>query len=550
MDIYPQLNRLRHLESQNQLEAAESLCLKLLRGFPLNSELLIEAARMALRRYSYSAAELLLYRALSVDPLNSAAYLSLGMTRYMQNDLEDAERYIRKALLVKPCDKEAHWHLGALLNELGRFHEAASFLAEAHLINPGSDDITLSLADSLFGTGQSREAYHLYKQIIKNDSDNTSARISISAVCELLDRLDEAKKHLSRARELAPDNYKVYLNLGGINQRLLKLDDALACYTKALELSPDHYTARWNICQIKLLQGQYLDGFSDFDSRFNSVKPVRLRETGLPAWDGSISTGKRILVQGEQAFGDTIQFVRYIPLLAERGLKVIFENHLTPLNSLLFSLVGLEEIIDGQSGNIDCECTIALQSLPRLFSTTLETIPNRIPYLSPTKEKVEAWRMALANDKNFKVGICWAGRKLPDHRRSIPVDLLNRLNNLTGISWYSLKVAESGEVAGDTAHGITSIIDLTANIHDFEDTAALVSCLDLIITVDSAVAHLAGALGAPTWLLLAFAPDWRWLLDRKDSPWYPSINIFRQPQPEAWIEVLENVATQLQKMQE
>lgn len=551
MDFDRQLQLLQQLESQNQWDSAESLCIKLLKQFPQHANLLVEAAKMALVRSSPAAAESLLYRSLAIAPLNAAAYLSLGMVRYSQNDLEDAERFFRKALLVKPQDSEAKLHLGMLLNELGRFQDAIVFLTGAHQISHGTTEASRSLADALFGAGQNEAAYNIFKQIIELNSDeanNADIRISMGAICETLDRMDEAFEHLSRAQELAPDNPKVYLNLGGVYQRQLKLDKALGCYKKALALFPGYPTARWNICQIKLLQGQFTEGFGDFDSRFDSARPVRLRTTGLPTWDGTASVGSRILVQGEQAFGDTIQFARYIPLLAEKGLKVILENRLSALNSLLLSLAGLEGIIDDKSGNADCEYTIPLQSLPQLFSTTFETIPCRVPYLAPAQVKTDIWRQRLAGDTSFKIGICWAGRTFPDHRRSISAGLLSRLNIQTDISWYSLQIDESDRHHNNNVPGLTPFIDLSPHIHDFEDTAALINCLDLVITIDSAVAHLAGSLGAPTWVLLPYAPDWRWMLDRNDSPWYPTMRIFRQPRPDAWLEVLENVTTQLQQI--
>ena len=548
MDIDDKLDLLRSLESREQWDAAESLCISLLKLFPRYTPLLLEAAGMAMLRSSPSVAESLLYRVLAIDPLNTSAYLSLGMARYEQDDLEDAELYFRKVLLIKPQDGEGCRHLGTLLNELGRFEEASKYLSQAYIRNPESCETALNFADSLFGTSEYEKAYTLYRQVLEENPDHADARISISAVCETLDRLDEALEHLFLAHELAPDNPKVYLNLGGVFLRLQKLDEALACYLKTLELRPGYPTARWNICQIHLLQGCYREGFADFDSRFDSVNPVRLRKTKLPLWNGTPAAGKRILVQTEQGYGDTLQFVRYIPLLAEAGLKVVLENRLAPLNPLLTSLAGLAGICDGRSGDEESECCIPLLSLPRLFSTTLENIPGQVPYLAPSAEKTAAWRDRVAGDRNFKVGICWAGRKKPDHRRSIPASFLTVLNTIKNISWYSLQVNETDENLSSEEPGITDLIDLTVYIHDFEDTAALIVSLDLVITIDSSVAHLAGSLAAPTWLLLPFAPDWRWLLGRTGSPWYPTICIFRQPKPDDWLYILKDITANLHEI--
>ncbi|GFE59668.1 tetratricopeptide repeat protein [Geobacter sp. AOG2] len=543
-----QLDLLRQYESRQEWDAAESLCIHLLKRYPRQVDLLVEAAGMASRRQAPSVAESLLYRALAIDPLNTSAYLSLGMARYEQGDPEDAERYFRKALLVDPTDREAYRHLGTLLNEQGRFLETVALFGEVHRRNPESSDLSLCLADASYGAGQLEEAYTLYRAVLDLQADNVNALISLGVLCEHLDRLDEAWRHLVHARELAPDNPKVYLNLGGVCRRLLKLDDALAHYEKALSLRPGYPTALWNICQIHLLRGQYREGFRDFDSRLETSQPVRLRRTGLPFWNGESASGKRILVQTEQAYGDTLQFARYIPLLSSMGAAVVLENHLTPLNTLLLSLKGPERIVNDGAGDTTCDSVVPLLSLPRLLSTTLDSIPNHVPYLEPSAEKRGMWRARLAKDANLKVGICWAGRKFPDQRRSIPPSLLAPLSDLRHISWYSLQVDEADKKDG-TGIAALPLIDLTGHIHDFDDTAALITCLDLVITIDSAVAHLAGALAAPTWILLPFAPDWRWMLGRDDTPWYPTARLFRQAQPGAWSRVIADVTALLHKKQ-
>jgi len=549
LPVEQQLDLLRRHESRQEWDAAESLCMDLLRRYPRQVNLLVEAAGMALRRQAPSVAQTLLHRALAIDPLNAPAYLSLGMARYEQDDPEDAERCFRKALLVAPGDGAACWHLGTLLNEQGRFLETVALLGEAHRRNPESADISLRLADASYGAGLFEEAYPLYRDVLGRQADNVNALISIGALCEQLDRMDEAVRHLVRARELAPDNPKVHLNLGGVCRRLLKLDEALSHYEKALALRPGYPTALWNVCQIHLLLGQYRAGFRDFDSRFEAAQPVRLRATGLPRWNGEQAAGKRLLVQAEQAYGDTIQFARYVPLLAARGVKVVLENHLAPLGTLLRSLEGAERIVNDGTGDDACDAVCPLLSLPRLLSTTLDTVPDHVPYLAPSAERKAVWHARLAGDAGFKVGICWAGRRFPDQRRSIPPHLLAPLGGLRHVSWYSLQVDEPGGRDGTKRAAVPfpDLADLTGLIRDFEDTAALVTCLDLVVTIDSAVAHLAGSLAVPTWLLLPFAPDWRWLLDRDDSPWYPTARLFRQPRPGAWSEVIADVFAQLHK---
>lgn len=543
MDIECRLELLRRHEELNQLEAAESLCLLLLKEFPGHDKLLVAAAGMATRRGDDGVAETLLYRALANNPLNAPAYLALGMINYNQKNLPQAELYLRKALLVSPGNTEVLRRLGTLLNECGRPDEAAAFLMEAHRLSPESTIIIQSLADALQGSGQSRNAYSLYARVIGQEPDNVNALISMSVVCDQLDRREEALEYLLHARDVAPENPLVHLNLGGIFQGLLRLGQAMECYETALALRPGYPTARWNICQIELLRGNYRKGFHDFDSRFSTSRPVLLRGCGLPTWNGEPVAGKRILVQGEQGYGDTIQFARFLPLLSDMGATVILENRLTPLTPLLRSLPGLSLLTDAATAEPICDFAIPLLSLPRLFATDLQTIPHSVPYLAPSSQKREYWCSKLRQDKNMKVGICWAGRKVPDPRRSVPAARFDALASISQVSWYSLQINEGD--ADDGMPPLSPLIDLTDSIHDFEDTAALVSCLDLVISIDSAVAHLAGSLAVPIWLLLPFVPDWRWMLERNDSPWYPTMQLFRQPRPRDWESVLRAIVPAL-----
>ncbi|WP_168206084.1 tetratricopeptide repeat protein [Geobacter sp. FeAm09] len=384
--IERQLELLSQYESRQEWDAAEALCLDLLSQYPRQVPLLVQAAAMARRRQASGVAEALLYRALAIDPLNTAAYLSLGMARYEQGDPDEAERYFRKALLVSRGEDEAGRHLGTLLNEQGRFLETVALLGVAQRRNPEATGITLCLADASYGAGRFAEAYPLYRSVLDRQPGNVNALISMGALCEHLDRLDEAWRHLIRARELAPGNPKVHLNLGGVCRRTLRLQEALDHYGAALALQPGYPTALWNICQIELLLGRYREGFRDFDSRFATSQPVRLRRTALPYWNGEPATGKRLLVQCEQAYGDTLQFARYIPQLAAGGMRIVLENHHAPLDTLLLSLEGVERMVSDGSGDAACDAVCPLLSLPRLLGTTLHTAPSMSP-ISPHRRQ-------------------------------------------------------------------------------------------------------------------------------------------------------------------
>lgn len=259
-----------------------------------------------------------------------------------------------------------------------------------------------------------------------------------------------------------------------------------------------------------------------------------------PRWHGEPASGKTILIHAEQGFGDTLQFCRYVQLVAARGLRVIFECH-PPLVTLMESLAGgkVSVVAMGEPLPSFFDLQVPLMSLPLIFDTTLETIPETVPYLTPSRERLPHWQCQIPEKDSLKIGLCWAGKSYPDPGRSCPVELLAPLAETRGVSWYSLQTGWKDALP-------FPMIDLTCHIRDFGDTAALISQLDLVITVDTAVAHLAGALGKPACLMLPYAPDWRWMLEREDSPWYPTMRLFRQQKAGDWESVIQRIAGFLQ----
>ena len=370
------------------------------------------------------------------------------------------------------------------------------------------------------------------------------ALINLAAASELLNRHAEAQLALCRAIDLSPLDCRPYLNLGGVFLSQNQLANAERCFRKALECRPGDATIRWNLAQIALKRGNYRDGFREFETRFDKNNPVRADLQGLPLWDGSPLVGKTLLVVTEQAFGDTIQFCRFLPLLGEQGGRIVLLSNLKPLDSLLSTLPYVEQVVRPGQPLPDCDWSVPMLSIPHLVGITLESLPSSVPYLFPDAERCGWWRKLLGEDRGFRVGIAWKGRMKPDPRRSAVPGCLAVLTEIPGISWYSLQVPERNGTAEELPEGLCPK-DHTALLHDFSETAALMSQLDLVITIDSAVAHLAGALGRPAWLLLPYSPDWRWMLERDDSPWYPTMRLFRQPAPGAWKAVFEEVLSAL-----
>lgn len=356
-----------------------------------------------------------------------------------------------------------------------------------------------------------------------------------------LQRWPEAAESYHRALKLAPGLHDARVALASCLMALGHIKEALASCDAVLRAVPDHAEAHWNRALLLLLQDNYAEGFREYEWRWKKrrfTSPQRRFEQ--PRWQGEDLRGKTILIHAEQGFGDTIHFCRYLPQLVELGAQVVFECHpqLTALMTTLGS--GITVVAMGRALPV-FDLQLPLLSLPHLFATTFDLIPATVPYVAPPADRLAFWRSVLPEDraKPRRVGLCWAGKSYPDPGRSIPAELLAPLAGCNEVSFVSLQVGT------DTPAPAVPLIDLTMLLNDFADTAALVAQLDLVITIDTAVAHLAGALGVPVWILAPFAPDWRWGLVRENCPWYPTARLFRQPRRDDWQDVVKLVASTL-----
>ncbi len=473
-------------------------------------------------------------------------YRLLAMECYERGNMEQAELLFRKALGCLPSGELTVSCLSLLLNEQGRFEESIVLLRQAIDNHQGNTSFHRYIGDAYQGAGQLAEARIHYLQALRQHPQDPVVLMNLGIICDTLNYPDDALNFSREAAKLAPDDPRIWLNLGGVFQTANLLLEATSCYRKALRLDPSYATAAWNLSLVLLLQGEYTEGFRLFESRFFKQDAVPDAKLYIPNWAGENLSGRTIVVWTEQAFGDAIQFARYVPLLAKQGAHVVILNHLKPLDTLLASLPGADSMVSDPRSLPHGDYQVPLLSLPRLCSTTLANIPARVPYLTPSKHKVHEWQAKMPTANDFTIGITWAGRPLPDPRRTAHLSAFAPLGKLIGVTFYSLQVGVGAEEATSPPGGMR-LIDLTAAIRDFEDTAALIANLDLVISVDTSVAHLAGAMGKPVWTLLPFSPDWRWLSNRDDSPWYPTMRLFRQPKPGEWAPVVEQVSDQLQQ---
>jgi tetratricopeptide (TPR) repeat protein len=335
--------------------------------------------------------------------------------------------------------------------------------------------------------------------------------------------------------------------MGFVLQDKGQFRDAMTLYQKALQINPNLAEAHGHMSYILLLFGNFKEGWKEFEWRWKTKK-LQQRNFSQPFWDGSDIQDKSILLHTEQGFGDAIQFVRYVSAVAQRGAKVILECR-EELLTLFKSLEGVTQVIKygEQIPEFDVHCPV--MSLPLIFSTEVETIPKKVPYIFTEQDLIDSWsKKVTSSSSKLAIGLVWSGNPVysGDRYRSLSLDMFSPLNQLEQVTFYSLQKGEAAQQAKNPPKGL-HLIDYTDEIHDFSDTAALIENLDLVISVDTAVAHLAGALGKPVWTLLPFVPDWRWMLDREDSPWYPSMRLFRQKTYGDWESLIANITIELKK---
>jgi len=429
---------------------------------------------------------------------------------------------------------ETAYDEGLALLQAGQVDAAEKPLVRAFLLNPRVPEVLNALGVVCREKGLQRESLRFFYHALELDPDYADCQINLGNVFFEENRLEEAELAYRQALLSNPGDVRAHQNLGVVLQVLGRHAAAEDSFRKALQIDPGYKTANWNLAVLKLLTGKYAEGFQEFEARFSKTDPVPVRYSDHPFWDGSSFAGKTLLIHAEQGFGDTFQFMRFLPLVTERGGTVLFECQHESLRDLLTaSLRGTAFVYVRGETLPEVHVQVPLLSLPRIFGITLETIPVALPYLVPLAKDLEEWKDRLHADNGFRIGLVWAGRPKPDPKRSASLQALAPLAAVPGTVFYSLQVGCGSEQAQDPPVGM-SLHDFTAELSDFSATAALMANLDLIVTIDSAAAHLAGALGKPVWLLLPYAADWRWLTGRNDSPWYPGMRLFRQERPGDW----------------
>jgi len=534
---------------------------------------------------------------IQADPGHADAHHLLGVLAYRMGRHDQAVGSIRLALSLKPRVAAYHFNLGLAHLALGRVEEARACFQEAVKLQPDFADAHNNLACAFLQLGKPDEAEAHFRLALRSRPDYADAHSGLGIALADQAKLDEAVTHFRQALRIRPDFAEVHSNLATALEHQGRLEEALAHFQQALRIRPGFPEVQQGLALQSLLRGDFEQGWPGYEWRWRLPSALR-RSFPQPLWDGSLLGGGTILLYAEQGLGDTLQFIRYAPLVKQRGGKVIVECQPSLLR-LLARAPGIDHLVAQGAPLPPFDVQAPLLSLPRILRTALATIPAKVPYLHADAELVKHWKswksevgsrksehLHLTADirhrtSDFLVGIAWQGNPAfrGDRFRSIPLSSFAPLAGLDGVQLISLQKGPGTDQLGWTVDGGRwteqpihcppstvhrppftvhrspqgwGLLDLGSRLDEasgaFMDTAAVMMNLDLVISSDNAVPHLAGALGVPVWLALPLGPDWRWLLEREDSPWYPTMRLFRQTRCGQWEDVFDRMAEELKKV--
>jgi tetratricopeptide (TPR) repeat protein len=571
---------LSHMQAGRHLDA-QLCCRQALATDPNHADTLHLMGLLSFHAKQYDHAVEWISRAIRQEP--KADYLTnLGTTLVNQGRRDEALKAYDKAVQLKPLDADLWRNLGNILIDVERPADAILSFQHALKLNPRHFDAAYKAGQLLHQSERFEEAlvcFNLCDELEPNhlptlhmraltlrklkrfeealagseralilDPANVDTCNNIGNILRSLGRSEEALPWFDRALELRPNFAATITSKAVTLAELRRFDEAFAAYHRAMTVDPCDAAAEWNLSLLEMLTGNFEAGWAGREARWKiPALSFHYPKFSQPMWLGKEPIdGKTILINVDEGLGDTIQFARYVPMVAELGARVILvvQDALCPLLSGLKGVSQCLPLSTSERPAFDMYCPVS--SLPLAFGTKLDTIPSQTPYSpAPAESRVQAWEERLGPHDRLRVGLVWSGNPSHDndHNRSIPLRMLTRILDADA-SFVSLQ-KDLRPDDGITLLEHTEIVDLTDHLTDFAETAALVSCLDLVITVDTSIAHLAGALGRPTWILLPYMPDYRWLLDRDDSPWYPTVRLFRQSETREYASVLDSVRTEL-----
>ena len=549
MNLHKAVKKAKAYLQAGDIHKAEDMFKKILQSAQHNLEALHFLSLIAYRKGDTDSAIMYTKREIGLNPSDTNLYNNLGVMLKSKGSLDEAIENFRKAIDYNPGFADAHYNLGNALHMRGELDEAITCYQTALKNRPGDYEAWNNLGNAFKEKGFFDEAKAAYNKALQINPKFGLAYSNLGTVLQDQGEFEKAQEVYQRAVDIDPHFVTAFNNMGVALREQGRLGEAAVYFEKVFKSNPRDPEAHWNMAITYLLEGRFEEGWREYEWRFQRKNvTVVERLFTQPRWNGGNIEGRTILLYAEQGMGDTVHFIRYAPLVAGQGAKVIVECQ-KELIPLVQSVQGVADVFEkgGELPTFDVWCP--LLTLPLLFATTIETIPANVPYVHVPEKLKEAWRQKVLKDPpGCRVGLVWAGN--PKYRldriRSCPFELFTKLRDIDGVLLYSLQKGEADEQV-KTFQSRLPLIDYMDDVRDFADTAALIENLDLVISVDTAVLHVAGAMGKPAWAILPYVPDWRWMLNRSDSPWYPTMKLFRQPKFGDWESVLREVAQALRE---
>ncbi|MBF0421935.1 MAG: tetratricopeptide repeat protein [Magnetococcales bacterium] len=528
------------LKQQGRHAAALELLLQAVEIQPDYLEALFNGGCLLMSTGHWQQACNLLAQARQIKPDHGMILLALGIANQQQGHWDLAMECLREGVRLYPDDPQMLQSLGQATLNAGRLEEAIAYFDRAIQRHPAFPEAWNGLGIAWDGRGDGSRAWECFRQALRFRPDSPEILNNCGNILQKQFRPEEARSYYNEALRLQPDYVDAWCNLGGCLHQLGELQEALAALAKALTLKPDLPSAHYNESLIRLLLGEFSKGWEKLEWRWRS-RDVAPHPHGQPLWDGSPAPDQTLLVHCEQGMGDSIQFIRYVPLIKPLVRQLVL---LCPaaLESLFGDLQGVDLLTSAPQRLPRCDLQVPLMSLPRLFRTDIRTIPRTVPYLHSDPHLAARFNHRLGPAGRLKVGFAWKGnpRQKNDGNRSMDLSTLVPILEMAEITLISLQKDCTPDEREILAR-YPGCLDLSDELADFSVTAALISQLDLVVSVDTSVIHLVGSLGRPGWVMLAAVPDWRWLLECEDSPWYPSLRLLRQKQAKQWAPVVNQV---------
>jgi tetratricopeptide (TPR) repeat protein len=532
-----QLENALRLHTAGNLAAAEAIYRGILLQNPNDADALHLLGALTAQNGQGDAALDLIGRAIFIDPTCADFHNNKGLILASLGRTDEAVAAHREAVRLSPEFAEAHNNLGNALLKKGETAQATAAYRRTIALRPNYANAHCNLGVALQKQDKMDDAIAAYRMAVQYQPDHAEAHSNLGVALRETGRMEQAIEEYRTAIRADDQCVDAHANLGAALFDIGQGEAAMAALARAIELNPQYESAHYNLALALLQNGDYGRGWTEYEHRAFAL--WARGKFNAPAWNGRDLAGKTILLCAEGGFGDNIFSWRYVPMVKKRGGRIIVQAQ-TELLRLLSRLDGADQLAPKDQPPPPCDLYCPLLSLPKIFNTTLQNIPAA-PYLSADAAISRRWASKLTAETGFRVGLAWAGAKVfRDERKSMALEYSIPLASVAGVRLFSLQKDQAGK-----SSSAIDLIDWTTELSDFAETAGLIANLDLVISVDTAVAHLAGAMGKKVWLLLPHNADWRWLRDRRESPWYPSMRLFRQERPGDWEPVIASVGDAL-----